>query len=273
MPYYDNPAGRLHDLLVRLADQPRNGSLQAAWAAVLGVDVEDIAVYLGRIADLVRETQEAVDNAGEDALLPMVSRFRDSWAQPIFPRTHAFSDRLDKVLPDQNSLDTLGIVSAHLHAIAPEAVVPDESELERRKEELRRLIDEVGAAKDIPDEVKHLLIVRLRGVEEAIEHLNVGGPGAIQRAMEAAIGSLLTTPEAGRAAAESPTIKKVVTTLWVIWAVFSAGQPVHDSIEGWGDTVQMLSSGPEEPSQENQESGPSASANSDDRHEDPVRSR
>jgi hypothetical protein len=93
--------------------------------------------------------------------------------------------------------------------------------------------------------VKHLLIARLRDVEGAIEHLNVGGPGAIQRAMEAAMGSVFTTPKASRSAAKSPTVKRMFTTLWAIWAIFSAGQPVHDSIEGWGDTIQMLSSGSE----------------------------
>ena len=267
MPYYDNPAGRLHGLLIKLAEQPGNGSLLDAWAAVLDIAAEDIAVHLGEVAVLVRETQEAVNNAGEAALLPMVSRFRDAWAQPIFPQSHAFSDRLDRVLPDQNSLDTLGVVSAHLHAIAPEGSVPSDSELGRRKEELRSLIDEVGAATDIPHELKHLLIVRLRGVEEAIDHLNVGGPGAVQRAMEAVMGSVFTNPEARRAAAKSPTVKTMFTTLWVIWAIFSAGQPVHDSIEGWGDTIQMLSPGPEEPSQE---SAPPTSDDSGGHREDPV---
>lgn len=86
MPYYDNPAGRLHDLLVRLTEQPGNGTLLNAWATVLDVAAEDIAVHLGKVADLVRETQEAVNNAGEGALLPMVGRFRDSWVQPISRR-------------------------------------------------------------------------------------------------------------------------------------------------------------------------------------------
>lgn len=250
---------------MRLAEQPGNGSLGDAWATVLGVAAEDIAVHLGEVANLIRETQEAASNAGEDALLPMVGRFRDSWTQPVFPRDYAFKDRLDYVLPDQNSLDTLGVVSAHLHAIAPEGVVPSENELERRKEELRSLIDEVGAATDIPDEVKHLLIARLRDVEEAIEHLNVGGPGAIQRAMEAAMGSVFTTPEALGVAAKSPIVKKMFTTLLVIWAIFSAGQPVHDSIEGWGDTIQMLGPGPEKSSQK---TAPPVSADSDGHHED-----
>jgi hypothetical protein len=257
MPYHDNPAGRLHDLLTRLAEQPGDGMLVGAWATVLDVSAEDIAVRLGEVANLIQETQEAVNNAGEEALLPMVSSFRDSWAQPFFPHNYPFKDRLDRVLPDQNSLNALGVVSAHLHAITPEGAIPSESELERRKEDLRSLIDEVGAATDIPDEVKHLLIARLRDVEEAIEHLSIGGPGAVQRAMEAAMGSVFTTPEA-QTAARSPTIKNMVTTLLVIWSIFSAGQPVHDSIEGWGDTIQMLSP------------GPPASADPDGHREDPI---
>lgn len=269
MPYYDNPAGRLHDLLVRLSEQPGKGSLLKAWATVLDIGVEDLSVHLGEVADLVRQTQRAVDDAGEAALLPMVQRFRSSWAQPIFPSHHAFTDRLENVLPDQNSLDTLGVVSAHLHAIAPEGKIPSESELERRKAELGSVIEEVEAATEIPDEVKHLLIARLGSVEQAIVHLNVGGPGAVQRAMEAAMGSVFATPEARVAAVKSPTIKRMFTTLWVFWAIFSAGQPIHDSIEGWGDTIQMLRPGPEDPNQES----PSASAEVDGHTEDPIGQR
>lgn len=270
MPYYDNPAGRLHDLLVRLSEQPGTDNLINGWSVVLGVAAEDIDLHLGKVAALVRETQEAVNDAGEDALLPIVARYRDSWSQPIFPRSLPFTARLDKILPDQNSLDMLGVVSAHLHAIASEGIIPSESELEHRREELRTLIDEVGAATDIPDELKHPLITRLRGVEEAIEHLNVGGPGAVQRAMEAAMGCVFTSPEASRAAAKSLTVKRMVTTLWAIWAIFSAGQPLHDSIEGWGDTIQMLSPGPESSTQE---STPPAPADSDGHTEDPVDQR
>jgi hypothetical protein len=269
VPYFDNPAGRLHDLLSKLAEQPGEGSLLSAWSTVLEVDADEVVVRLGQVADLVRETQIVVEGSGEAALVPLVSRFRGSWARPIFPQDRAFNDRLEHVIPEQNSLDTLGIVSAHLHAITPEGVVPSGTELERLKGELRGLIDEITMATDIPDEVKHLLVSRLRGVEEAIEHIHVGGPGAVQRAMEVALGSVFTTPEAGRAAAKSPTVRKMFTTLWVVWAIFSAGPVVHDSIDGWGDTIQMLSPAPEHSSQEPKAASGESDAGNGSAHANP----
>ncbi|MDQ3725904.1 MAG: hypothetical protein M3335_08485 [Actinomycetota bacterium] len=239
MPYYDNPAGRLHELLAKLAEQDRRISVLDAWATVLRVEPDDVVVHLGRVADLVRQTQDAVDRAGEDALLPPVQRYRASWAQPIFPQDHAFSGALGKVLPDVAALEALDLISAQLHSIAPEGVVPDEDELERLKSQIRDLIDGVQAADDVPDEVKHLVISRLRAVEEAVEHLDVGGPSAIRRATEAVMGSVLFAQDAQLA--KSPTIQTVWTTLLVIWTVFSAGPTIQTSIEAWKEMAPLLS--------------------------------
>jgi hypothetical protein len=263
MVHYDNPAGRLHDLLARLQESPGSNPVIAAWAEVFGVQQDEVVVHLGPVADLVRQIQNAADKSGQQALLAPVGRYRTAWARPIFPVDQAFDAALHKVLPDGAAMEALDTVSALLHATAPDGVVPGDGELETRKEELRNLIDEVEVATEIPDELKHLLIDRLRDVEEAIEHLNIGGPGAVKRAMEAAMGSLLTTPQTSQAAAKSPTVRKVVTTLWVIWAIFSAGQPVHQSIEGWTETVQMVTAGPKTPSAEEEQPAPPATNGSD----------
>jgi hypothetical protein len=263
MAYYDNPAGRLHDLLARLRESPESNSVISAWADVLGVEQDKVVVHLGPVADLVRLIQNAADRSGEQALLAPVGRYRTAWARPIFPVDQAFDAPLRKVLPDGAAMEALDTVSALLHATAPDGVVPGEEELEARKAELRNLIDEVEVATEIPDELKHLLIDRLRDVEQAIEHLNVGGPGAVKRAMEAAMGSLFTMPQTGQAAAKSPTVRKMVTTLWVIWAIFSAGQAVHQSIEGWAETVQMVTAGPQDSSGEGSPPTPPVSNGSD----------
>lgn len=239
MPYYDNPAGRLHHLLARLAQQNHKSSVLNGWAAVLGVDPDDVVVHLGRVAELVRQTQGAVERSGEDALIPPVQRYRESWARPIFPRNHAFKSPLENVLPDEASLEALSLVSAQLHSIAPEGLVPDEDELEQLKSQLRDLIDGVQKADDVPDEVKHLVVSRLRAVEEAVVHLAVGGPSAIQRAMEAVMGSVLFTRDTR--VARSAAIQKVWTTLLVAWAVFSAGPTIQASLEAWSDIVPLLS--------------------------------
>jgi hypothetical protein len=255
MPYYDNPAGRLHDLLARLAEQPQTGSVVGAWAGVLEVDEADIAVHLGRVAELVRQIQEAVDQADEPALLAPVQRFRAVWTRPIFPEDQPFSAQLSKVLPDATAMEALNLVSAQLHSIAAEGKVPSEDELAQLKSELRDLIDNVEAADDIPPDLKHLFISRLRSVEQAIEHLKVGGPNAIRHAMEAVIGSVVYAEDPA-AVAKSQTFKNVMATLLIIWSVFSAGPDIQQSIEAWRDIVPVLSAGPEQPSQGPNDAGP-----------------
>jgi hypothetical protein len=255
MPYYDNPAGRLHDFLIRLAEQPQGNSVLDGWAGVFGSEQGEVVVRLGPVADLVRQTQEAAERAGEDAMLPIVERYRDDWARPIFPHERPFTDPLSKVLPRSAALEALHLVSAQLHSIAPEGIVPGETELKEVKAQMRSLIDVVHASEDVPDEIKHLLISRLRTVEEAIEHLAVGGPLAVRRAMEAVMGSLVFTHEPGLG--KSQTIRTVWTTLLVVWTVFSAGPTIQNSIDAWREMTLSLAARTNESSVESTAVAPS----------------
>jgi len=187
-------------------------------------------------------------------LLAPVQRFRADWTRPIFPQNQPFSAQLLKVLPDETAMEALDLVSAQLHSIAPEGKVPDEDELAQLKSELRELIDNVQAASDIPPEVKHLFISHLRSVEQAIEHLKVGGPNAIRHAMEAVIGSVVYAEDPA-AVAKSQTFRNVMATLLIIWSVFSSGPEIQQSIEAWRDIVPALSAGPEQPPQRSSDSG------------------
>jgi hypothetical protein len=144
-------------------------------------------------------------------------------------------------------------VSEHLHLIASEGEMPDDEQLEILKADLREVIDAVQDAEDIPDEVKHLIISRLRGVEEAIEHLGVGGPKAVQSAIEAVMGSVAFTqnPKVWK----SPAVQKLWVTLRVGWMLFAAGATVHAAISAWGEMVPLLNAGaqqeaPERPGRE-----------------------
>lgn len=248
MPYYDNPAGRLHDLLVRLAEQHHGGSILGAWAGVLEIEEAEVCVHLGRVAELPRQIQAAVDQAGEKALIAPVLRYRTVWTRPIFPEDQPFSGKLEKVLPDEAAMEALDLLSAQLHSTAAEGSIPSEEELGRLKSEVRGLIEAIEAADDIPPEVKHLLIARLLTVEEAITHLNVGGPRAVRHAMEAVIGSVVYTEDPA-SVAKSQTFQKVASTLLIIWSVFSAGPAVQHSLEAW-QHIPALVSGPRQTPEE-----------------------
>ncbi|HEY4280388.1 MAG TPA: hypothetical protein VGM91_19355 [Conexibacter sp.] len=245
MPYLDNPAGRLHDLLTRLTTIGGNQQLVVAWAQVLRVQEDDVVLRLGAVADLVRQIQEAVDNAGEPALVRPVQRYRRSWSNPIFPSDHAFSARAERVFPDEVSLEALDLVSAQLHRTAPDGVVPDEGELARMRSQLEDLVAEVRESDEIPDEVKHVLIARLHEVEEALDQLAVGGPRAVSRAMEAVVGALIVQNDPK--VLKSKAIRRLGAVLFVMFEVFTAGPRVQASIDAWHDMAVAAIEAPASP--------------------------
>lgn len=257
MPHYDNPAGRLHELLTQLSEQNDDReSLVVAWAGVLSVPQGDLILHIGGVADLVRQIQEAVDRVGDEILRAPVRRLRETWARPIFPTDHAFNAELRAVLPGPESLESLGLVSAQLHLLAPEGKVPDGDELNELQQQVRDLIDEVRQSSELPDYVKDAIASRLMGVDKAIEHVHIGGPDAVRRAMEAVLGTVILADEPAKTAKTS-AVQKVWVTIGVIWIAFNAGPKIQASIEAWPKIVHEVTSGeildkadePEKPAQ------------------------
>ena len=263
--HLDNPAGRLYGLLTGLAEQGRETAIIDGWAAVLGVPQDDVALHLGEVAEQIRQIQSAADRVGVDALRPTVERYREDWEAPIFSRQHALNAALKHVLPGPAALEALDMVSAHLHVVAPEGEVPDETKLEDLKSQLRAVIDAVQKAEDITPEMRRLLIERLHGVEEAIEHLDIGGPQAIRLAAEAAYGG--ATAEADASLWDSQTFKAFRAVLAIVWIGFTTPAQTQNALEVWGAVPQLVP-GIERPADENEtkpakKSAPKPDAESD----------
>jgi len=246
MSYFDNPAGRLHELLTKLGQREQTSSLLDAWASVLDVDAEDVIVHLGRVAELVRQTQDTVDRMGEEVFMQTVQRYRAVWARPIFPPDHAFSNRLSKVLPGPQALEALGMVSVHLHSTAPDGVMPDDAQTEQLKTQVRELIEEVRLAEELPKDLKHMVILRLQDVEDALEHLEIGGPSAVRHATEAVLGNVALMT-GGTSSIKSTTIQRVFATVAIAWAIFSAPPTIENSLESWEKAIPQLTAAIEKP--------------------------
>jgi hypothetical protein len=246
MPYHDNPAGRLHDLLIRLSQQEQGNSLVSGWATVLNVVEEDVVIRLGRVAELVRQTQVEADRTDEEVVVQTVQRYRADWARPIFPPDQAFNKPLVNVLPDPAALEALGMVSVHLHSTDPEGVMPDDAEIEKLRAQVREVVDGVRAAEDIPDDLKHMIILRLQDVEDALEHLDIGGPSAVRHATEAVLGSLAMMTR-GTTLIRSEAIQKVCAVVAIAWTAFSAPATIENSLGSWEKVIPELTAAIEEP--------------------------
>jgi len=200
-----------------------------------------VILHIGSVADLVRQIQETVDRVGEEALRAPVVRLRATWAKPIFPPDHPFNRELAAVLLGDEPLQSLALVSAQLHLLAPEGEVPDDDKLNELQEQVSNLIDEVRHSDELPDDLRRAIASRLMQVREAVEHVHVGGPDAVRRAVEAVTGTVVA--KADPHTSRTSTVQKVWVTLGVVWVAFSAGPKIQDSLEAWPKIVQELSSG------------------------------
>jgi len=241
VPYYDNPAGRLHELLRQLSDQNPKGSLLEAWATVLGVAEQDVVLHMGGVADLVRQIQEAVDHVGDTNLQAPVARLRDTWARTIFPPDQPLRAKLETVLPGREPLETLALVAGQLRFRAPEGEVPNAEELDRLKDQVRDLVDATRESNELPDGVKQAIADRLVDVLKAIENVHVGGPEAVRRALEAVVGTVART--ADPTIAKSSITRRVLMGLGVVWVAFTSGPAIQNSLEAWNTIVPEIAAG------------------------------
>ena len=240
MAEYDNPAGRLLAVLEGFTALDGKASLIDSWAAVFEVDQADVIVRLGPVADLIRQIQEAVDELDDEYLSATVGNNRDVWARPIFPIDHQFNAAMAPVRPRRDSLIALGMVSNQLHRDSSEGLIPDDAELERLKEQVLALVDEVRDS-ELSVDLRRIIVSRLLDVLKAIENVRVGGPGAVRHAVEALVGG--TAMAIGEDDSGSETLEKVWATAKAVVRVFLAGGAAYAALKGWPLVAGELTAG------------------------------
>jgi hypothetical protein len=228
MEAYDNPAGRLHALLQELATHPGNQRFRDAWAEVLQVEVQQVKLRLGKVGQLIAETEQAAHALGDDAFEQMVTANRPAWEVAVYPDSSGYEQPFEKVGFNEASLNPLAVVASHLRTVRPEGKVPTEQRTEQLREDVFGLIDEVRGADDLPVEVQDLVIARLKDILHALDDVRVGGPRAVQRAVEVLVSEIDLHRDAKFLSKKlRQRINRVVVCAW-----FACGLPAQ-AIANW----------------------------------------
>jgi hypothetical protein len=79
---------------------------------------------------------------------------------------------------------------------------------------------------------------RLHDILWAMDHVRIGGPGAVEQATERLLGQIVlhSTPEAQ----ESGFLKKVLKIIGLVWVAYKAGPEAHAALEGWQNVLRQL---------------------------------
>lgn len=240
MADYENPAGRLHELLTRFGSAS-NSTILAAWAGALEVEQSEVKYHHGHVAILLEDVRKAAEETGSFDGMP---GHLDGLARSIFPVDQPFSATVAHVTPDANAMQLLEALSYALRLSGSEVTIPEDDELDALKKSVRDLIDEVRDG-DLPPEVRRALLHRLAEMLEALELLVVGGPDAVRRAAEA----LAMTAAMHTDADDPDTIRRIFQVARKAFTAFTVTTAIAGYAVTWeriGELTGVLGQGQEQ---------------------------
>lgn len=233
----NNPAGRLHAILKDFEETSSNNvSVQDCWCKVLGVPRSEVLVHLGETASLITQIRRALINAGLEDNLPTYDRYADAWARPFFAPDRPMANGSHNMV-DEHAMATLSLLSSLLDRVAPEGAVPDEAQLGDLRTRLSEAVEEVLADDDLPEEIRSLILARLRDMLWAVEHIHVVGPDGVKAAAERLAVALAQTESRAR---NKRSWGKVAFILPFAWSIFSQGKTIEDNVGAWSRMIDDL---------------------------------
>lgn len=155
----------------------------AVWAETLGVDAKGVTSAVAGVFGLIHDIDAALAITDDDYMIRLVDRYRDDWALAVVPQASGRSQAL-KHGPSEAGLDALGAVASHLRSNLPEGVIPDGEATATLRSQVETLISELRKDDSIPDEVRIVMVGRLHDLAWALDHVEIGGAGAVQVALD-----------------------------------------------------------------------------------------
>jgi len=189
-----NPAGRLHAILTRCRDKSLvNKPTPQAWQIILNCpNTEDLALFnkLGKVFILPEQTSLQIarfEDLDRDLFLGWRPDLTAAFKR--FNFQNQFNDFASQL--SDSLLINIKFCDHELEKRAPEKDVKRE-DLSEIITLARQLFDAVLAAKDLPPALLQYLLTQLYLIIEAIDDYDITGPGAVQRSVEATVGTIFT---------------------------------------------------------------------------------
>lgn len=242
MAQLNNPAGRLLALLRAYQESAsEDESILVTWAGVLGVEDHPTALaQLPYVAALLPAIDQAVGLSGQGELQQLVATFRPFWLRAVFfPEWHGVQTPSPGAqLIDEGSLAALGGLSVHLSATASEGLIPPEASVRDLRGTVLEAIDHLKGADELAAAVRELLLARLHEVLWALDHLSMGGPGAVTAATERLAGAVaVQVPQSERV--KSP-VARLLAVVGAVWVVFKHGPEAKDALVAWTEVARSI---------------------------------
>ena len=190
----NNPAGRLHSLLIQGKAQTPNVHASEVWAELLNVPEDDKSLLLRRVGQVmtlpssVKEAMSHIDDLNHDIYLKWLPRVETSFSVLNFQiQWKQFIDRFDAEI-----MYGIEICADRLARERPEKTV-DENQLELLLEKVNELLEELEST-EMDNKLWFYLYDNLVRVKEGIEEYKVCGIKPLEASFERAVGNTVLTP-------------------------------------------------------------------------------
>ncbi|SCL56487.1 hypothetical protein [Micromonospora chersina] len=182
----DNSASRLAAMLEQARQQPGRAAIEV-WMQIF--EVSDRLGVLQKAADLARlvdqveaEVRALPEDEDPDHLLTFLPQIRNVVDALLYVGNVQMSHFVDQVTGEMvYSVASCARALRRNGRVQP--LISDDSS-KQLVEDVRAIIDDVVAS-DLPDDLKELLVDRLRGVEAALLSVRIGGYANVEKAMDA----------------------------------------------------------------------------------------
>lgn len=188
----DNPAARLHAILVKAKGKPNNQNCRAMWSDILNISSENeskFLMHMGKVSSLPYEIFEFVKNEYPNQLSTTTH-----WTKQVNSAflkqdyNGQFSTFITKI--DNHSLDNLSLLSDLIAGKTSTKVLPEDS-LNSMRVKVQDLIDEMIKS-DLSKEFKQYLNKALKQILEHINSYIITGINPIIDSLDMVLGHAVT---------------------------------------------------------------------------------
>jgi hypothetical protein len=237
--YLDNPAGRLHRILVRMKQSHGNVPVMHGMAEVLGIVpafLPDVSLAVSQVFSLAVETQSEIQSLSEDHPKELLLRWQPRVMEAlnaIFFQNITPPPTLSAIAGRYGDDDLLALAfcSAALHQVRRELVI-EQTALALIREQIADLLAVLESDADLDGELRVLLLRNVRAMLWACDRYDLCGTAGIRDAVNQTVGALVNNPALVARRESSPNIwQKVTTVIAAVTATVGLATAVVTAVE------------------------------------------
>ncbi|MBM7082763.1 hypothetical protein [Micromonospora humidisoli] len=181
-----NSASRLAAILEQVRQQPKRAAIEV-WMEIFGVPdrlgVLQSSADLARLVDQMEaEVRALPEDEDPDHLLAFLPQIRNVVDGLLYVGNVHMNHFVDQVTGEM--IYSVGVCARALRRNGHSEPTLSEDSSNQLVEDVRSVIDAVVAS-DLPEDLKELLVDRLRGVEAALLSVRIGGYANVEKALDA----------------------------------------------------------------------------------------